>query len=457
MSNNIPALKTTISDILAEYEEKLANIPAIIQSFHVARDNVEFCSTVKGVYSQPVFRHKENLRSEAMEDSLLKSAWRCLYNMLYIDRIATAKDKDEFNKFFENPIELNYDNIVDVFGDYFLNTRFHILRGIAECFVNLDPYYKSHSRVRIGVSGLPKRVILSGYGADIRYNYKMVERVIDIIKSLAIYRGQEIVSDAEKSVISKYFDNIGEDLVMHGFTYNEYGRNSEVVKSHYIPYRGITLRAYQNGNCHVIFDKTTLIDINKALAEFYGEALPDIDEEVTEKKASTAVGKDLQFYHTPDAVIEKIVSSVEISKRSVYQNNTKKVLEPSCGDGRILNYLQDNNFDVECFGIEYDAKRAAITRQRHNVLTANFLEVEPKGEYDIVIMNPPFNRWDKHIEHAMKFLKKGGTLVCVLPATAKYDHNVEGIWYDLPVASFRECGTNVPTGYVIRRKPIRDV
>jgi hypothetical protein len=41
----------------------------------------------------------------------------------------------------------------------------------------------------------------------------------------------------------------------------------------------------------------------------------------------------------------------------------------------------------------------------------------------------------------------------VLPATAHYDHGVEGKWTDLPVSSFAESGTNVPTGFIVWAAP----
>lgn len=71
-----------------------------------------------------------------------------------------------------------------------------------------------------------------------------------------------------------------------------------------------------------------------------------------------------------------------------------------------------------------------------------------------VVMNPPFygRHYVKHVLHALKFLKPGGVLVSVLPASAHYDHKeLEGRWEDLPVASFAESGTNIPTGYLIVR------
>ena len=56
------------------------------------------------------------------------------------------------------------------------------------------------------------------------------------------------------------------------------------------------------------------------------------------------------------------------------------------------------------------------------------------------------------VRHALKFLKPGGVLVSILPATAHYDHGeLEGEWRDLPVASFAEAGTNVPTGMLRMR------
>jgi tRNA1(Val) A37 N6-methylase TrmN6 len=97
-----------------------------------------------------------------------------------------------------------------------------------------------------------------------------------------------------------------------------------------------------------------------------------------------------------------------------------------------------------------------MTRAKgHKVMFANFLETVPDASFDAVVMNPPFygRHYAKHVRHALKFLKPGGTLVAVLPATAHYDHKefTSGSWQDLPVASFASSGTNVPTGYLTLR------
>lgn len=94
--------------------------------------------------------------------------------------------------------------------------------------------------------------------------------------------------------------------------------------------------------------------------------------------------------------------------------------------------------------------RAAEARMKgHAVVCANFLEQPARPEFDNVVMNPPFygRHYVKHVQHALKFLKPGGVLVAILPATAHYDHKeLQGEWMDLPVGSFSESGTNVPTG-----------
>jgi 16S rRNA G1207 methylase RsmC len=134
------------------------------------------------------------------------------------------------------------------------------------------------------------------------------------------------------------------------------------------------------------------------------------------------------------------------------------VLEPSCGDGRILDAVSDyvrkvsyNRPSVKTVGVEVDPGRAAQAKAKgHAVMCANFLNVAPDSRFDLVLMNPPFagKHYLKHINHALRFLKPGGTLAAVLPLNA-WDAGTlpaGGHWEHLPVASFSECGTNVNTG-----------
>ena len=183
--------------------------------------------------------------------------------------------------------------------------------------------------------------------------------------------------------------------------------------------RGVTLKLFKNGNGHLHFSPETLLDINRALAEFYGDVLPDCAEAKPEnKKESTSVSKDLQYYPTPVDIVERVLENI-------YRLEGEKILEPSCGCGRFLDGLKKRG--AKAFGIEVDPARAEPARAKgHRVLTANFLDVEPTPEYDRVIMNPPFygTHYAKHVKHALKFLKPGGILTAILPVTARYDHGL---------------------------------
>jgi len=451
MGSNTLAPQRTVADLIAEYEEKIANVENAIEAFNSAFDDLQMAGTVMGNFVEPI-GSRSYLNANSLKVNLLKSGWKAVYNRLDIAKIASAKDKKLFDQTMANPPPLTMETAKATFGDYLMRPRFHILRGLAEAFASLDPAYRSHSKVRIGVKGLPKRVILNGWG---EYSGSWArDRFRDIVNALAAYQGIEHFAHAEFSAISVMHDR-GEDAVLDGKPVSRTDRYGK-VKTFQTVNRGLTVRKFGNGNAHVYFTPDTLLDINRALAEFYGEVLPDAEPEGVKPSASTAVSKDLQFYPTPRAVVDAAMEFAGIPNPAHYTNYKMpilKVLEPSCGDGRILDVLHERGQD--CFGIEYHPARASVARAKgHAVLTANFLEHPPTPEFDVVVMNPPFygRHYAQHVRHAYKFLKPGGTLVSILPATAHYDHcELKGEWRDLPVGSFSESGTNVPTGMLRMR------
>jgi SAM-dependent methyltransferase len=435
---NIPARQSTVSDLIEEYEEKHAAIDAAVAEFHDAFTRLEMASCIQGKFVGNVTRHRPFVYPEELRKNLRKSGWKAVYDRLQIDMIASAKDRKLFERTLEDPPELTFETAKATFGDYFMRPRFHILRGLAETFADLDPAFKSHSKVKIGVKGLPKRVIINNVGSWGSYGR---DKLRDMVNALAVFNGQALMDPTEFTDLDK----------LHSFM----GHTAGEVKI-----RGLTVRKFQNGNAHVFFDAGMLLDINRALAEFYGDVLPDAEEEGIAPRQSTAVSKDLQFYPTPKAVIDDILDAAGIYKPRDYSRGDApayRVLEPSCGDGRILDEIKARG--SRGFGIEVHAARAAEARAKgHSVLTANFLEYPAVPDYDLVVMNPPFygRHYVKHVAHALEFLKPGGTLVTDLPASAWYDHKeLAGEWRDLPIASFAESGTNIPTGYLrIRKKQV---
>lgn len=454
---SVPALQRTVLDLIDEYDEKVANVDAAVKAYEDACSAIEMAGTVMGTYVNPVLRGRAYVHANDMRKNLLSSGWKAIYTRLNIDMIASAKDKKLFERTLADPPPLTPDAVRSTFAHYYADPRHHILRGLAEVFADLDPAYRSHSKVRVGVKGLPKRVILSGFGSYSGTYGK--DKFRDIVNALAAYRGQPLMEHAEFNAIDVAHRR-GEDAILDGRVYfadERYGK----VEEYQTLDRGITIRRFQNGNAHVFFDKPTLLDINRALAEFYGEVLPDAEEEGEKPRAGTSVSKDLQFYWSPREVIDRAMEFAGVFNLREWRNNPPepfRVLEPSCGDGRIMDAVRERGHRV--FGIECHAGRAAEARAKgHNVLTANFLECPPQPEFDMVVMNPPFygRHYVKHVRHALQFLKPGGKLVSILPATAWYDHGeIKGEWRDLPVASFTEAGTNVPTGMLsIRAEEMR--
>lgn len=449
---NLPARQSTVSDLVDEYDEKNAAIDTVIAEFEAAFQRLEMAASVQGKYIAPVTRHRPSVSARELRSNLLKSGWKAVYDRLQIDMIASAKDKKLFERTLESPPELTFDNAKATFGDYLMRPRHHILRGLAEVFADLDPAYKSHSKVKIGVKGLPKRVIIGwgeysgGYGRD---------KFRDIVNALAAYQGKPLMVYDEFSAIAAAH-GAGEDAVLDGrkIAWKDRYREGEYQTVD----RGLTVRKFGNGNAHVFFTSQTMLDINRALAEYYGEVLPDVEDDDVPKRSGTAVSKDLQFYWSPKEVIDRALDIAGIYKRDGYATHetpAQTVLEPSCGDGRIMDALRA--YGYRPLGMEVHAGRAAEARAKgHSVVTGNFLEHPATQTFDFVVMNPPFygRHYVKHVRHALKFLKPGGTLVSILPATAHYDHKeLQGEWTDLPVGSFAETGTNVPTGLLKIRTP----
>lgn len=420
MTLQAPAILPKLADIVSEHDEKRARLSDLAKELEQVARECEAAASIGGSYGGCIWGRYGKPGMVQAERALRSSAWRYVYRGLNIHRIAPASERDRFERELEDPPEFTVGNIRASFGDYIADPRLHILRGLAQQFASLDPAYKSHSKVKIGVKGLPKRVIVSGGAAQ--YAYHGRDRVSDIIGALRSTQGKPAV---EVGALRTACDD---------------ARKGDVDLD------GITLRGFQNGNMHIIFGEQAQVDINRALAEFYGDVLPDSPEGAPKKKTGTAVSADLAYYPTPQKVAAQAISDLHIRAGA-------RVLEPSCGCGRIMDAVRADQPEAVLRGIEYDAGRAAQARAKgYSVQRANFLNVPPDPTFDLVIMNPPFcgRHWRKHLDHAIRFLAEKGQILAILPASAWYDGHLKGIngtWRDLPVASFAESGTNVPTGY----------
>lgn len=129
------------------------------------------------------------------------------------------------------------------------------------------------------------------------------------------------------------------------------------------------------------------------------------------------------FYPTPSKLAGKMLSCVD-------WKNVFTILEPSAGKGDLAdavsafarNYrnsrrisFNENDTYIDC--IERDSDLAALLRGKgRHVVHDDFLTFRSFKQYDLCIMNPPFDNGDEHLLHALSIMERGGQIVCLLNA-----------------------------------------
>lgn len=129
------------------------------------------------------------------------------------------------------------------------------------------------------------------------------------------------------------------------------------------------------------------------------------------------------LYPTPNGVIAKML--LPLSKtiregREIYRyiNGARnmQVLEPSAGKGNICDYLVEL-YDFrkrQIYCIEQDVELSYILAQKgYQVIDSDFLTYNGRLDFDLVIMNPPFEQGVDHLLKAWEILRNGH-IVCLL-------------------------------------------
>lgn len=170
--------------------------------------------------------------------------------------------------------------------------------------------------------------------------------------------------------------------------------------------------------------------------------------------------EDFGFFETPLPLVAEMIALAGIKAGM-------KILEPSCGTGRIVRAAIDAGALV--YGNEFDEGRALkvdaiLAEQGRRCMRMDFIQMEKMAAYDRVIMNPPFaKRADvRHILHALAFLKPGGRIVAIASASVMFredklatlfrstiENDYVGTIRALPESSFEESGTHVNTCIIV--------
>lgn len=119
-----------------------------------------------------------------------------------------------------------------------------------------------------------------------------------------------------------------------------------------------------------------------------------------------------QFYSTTAELAKEFVEWVGVDEHSL-------CYETSAGTGSIAKQMP-----LQTYCVEVDRLRAMVLdKMGFDVTQADFLRLKPSdlhGAADVVLMNPPYSgrAWQKHMEHAVHFIREGGTIGAILPEGA---------------------------------------
>ena len=176
--------------------------------------------------------------------------------------------------------------------------------------------------------------------------------------------------------------------------------------------------------------------------------------------------EDVGFYPTPSDLVEKMLDLIDWDK-------TFTILEPSAGKGNIVDAIQRKAYlrrysrygdksgvSVDCieidpdlrgileykygggqatelrdrirpldavyreFGDSEESKQLKALKDEERILEStpvvvvsdDFLTFTTYKRYDVIVMNPPFSHGDEHLIHALKLMRHGGKVICLLNA-----------------------------------------
>lgn len=128
----------------------------------------------------------------------------------------------------------------------------------------------------------------------------------------------------------------------------------------------------------------------------------------------------INFYPTPRKLLEKIANE-KVDWRLI-----QRVLEPSAGKGDIADFIKecshsvrgwrDKDIEIDCIEINPDLQKI-IKGKEYRLVHDDFLTFESRMHYDLIFMNPPFDKGAAHLLHAIKLQERaGGNIICILNA-----------------------------------------
>lgn len=121
-----------------------------------------------------------------------------------------------------------------------------------------------------------------------------------------------------------------------------------------------------------------------------------------------------QYFTTDNSLKNKVLEFV--------LNDPDIILEPSVGQGDLVQIIYNNNDKIRFDMYEIDTKIKMLDGIPKNVIYGDFIEQDIKKKYKTIIGNPPFVRTTKgnlyvdFIEKCYNLLEKNGELIFIIPS-----------------------------------------
>jgi len=370
-----------------------------------------------------------------------RQAWAHLVENSQLEKLMDQQLMKELaEQLLENPQAATEETVVATLQVLVRDSGMILRRGVANSFSGLDRRFKSHDGWKMG-----SRIILTGvlgeYGG---WNFRSYgkESIRDVERAFFILDGK--MSPLDYGGIVGAIEKAKE---WTGCTDTEYFR----------------AKWFENRNVHLWFKRKDLLaKVNKLLGEYYGDVIPDGTEEAggeeVLKDYKVTLAKNHGYFPTPPELVGTVLDHLPYKLRN--DTESIQVLEPSAGDGAFSAVLQSMGYQVDC--VEVHQGRATKLKESglyRSVMERDFLLVPPTPKYQLIVMNPPFDRERDidHVAHALGFLAPGGCLMSIMSAGTEFRNHGKSVAFrkkvarfggkftDLPAGSFAKAGTNVNT------------
>lgn len=301
----------------------------------------------------------------------------------------------------------------------------------------------------------------------------IVEKTANILRDVDGLTMADAFDELIKVLYTQYvFDDTNESIVNFKKRYTE-----EVFDKKFFNTSSIAISDNSIKEILVLFDNIDFdaVDVKGRLFEIY--------------LGRTFQGQLGQFF-TPRNIVEFMGSYI---LQNVDSKEGLSVLDPSCGSGGMLTYL-NNHIQAHFVGCEVDKRLIRVSNlnltinnaKSFDVKEGNFLDRDFDQEFDVVISNPPFGIKEKQadilakyelgtkksscetellfVENVLRALKPNGVCGIVLPQGALNNVSTKKMRsllldnatliasVDLPPAVFKNTGTGVDTSVLFFRK-----